>query len=253
MGSVQLDSGIGEVAIEVIPAIDLKGGRCVRLYQGDYARETIFSEQPAQMAVHWERQGATRLHIVDLDGASVGRVCHWDIIADIMNRVRLPIQVGGGVRDMETARRLVRLGVRRIILGTSAVEAPSFIGEAVAEFGEAVIVSVDARDGYASTRGWKKPTSVKAVDLAEQVVKSGATRLIYTDIASDGTLGEPNFGVIREIMSRTGVPLIAAGGISSVEQLSRLDQMGVEAAIVGRALYTVNIELKKALEVLHAR
>jgi phosphoribosylformimino-5-aminoimidazole carboxamide ribotide isomerase len=204
------------------------------------------------MAGHWVNLGATRLHVVDLDGAAAGQVCHWDVIGEIAKQAGVPVQVGGGIRDLDTARRLIHLGVKRVILGTSAVEDPAFVAEACAELKEGVVVSVDARNGFASTRGWKTPTVVKAVELAIQVVELGAQRLIYTDIASDGTLGEPNYATIRELMERSGVPVIAAGGISCLEHLVELEKMGVEGAIVGRALYTGNIELRKALEVLHA-
>ncbi|MDO8473164.1 MAG: 1-(5-phosphoribosyl)-5-[(5-phosphoribosylamino)methylideneamino]imidazole-4-carboxamide isomerase [Dehalococcoidia bacterium] len=232
---------------DVIPAIDLRGGRCVRLYQGDYARETVFSDDPAAMAAAWEKQGAKRLHIVDLDGAAAGVVCHWDVISDITRKVHIPVQVGGGVRDMGTAEKLLSIGVKRVILGTVAVEDPELVAEACNRLGDAVVVSVDARDGYASTRGWKKPTRVKAVDLAELMEKAGARRIIYTDIASDGTLGQPNFKGIEEMLSRVSLPVLAAGGISSVEHVRKLKEIGVEGAILGRALYTGAIDLNEAL------
>ncbi len=191
--------------------------------------------------------------MVDLDGASSGAVCHMDIIADIVRKVRVPVQVGGGIRDISALGILLALGVKRVILGTAAVEDPTFVSEAFSKFAEGVIISVDARDGYASTRGWKTPTRVKATELAQKMVKAGARRIIYTDIASDGTMNEPNFAGIGSMMSRIAVPLIAAGGISKLEHLTRLQKMGLEGAIVGRALYDGGIDLKTALEELHAR
>lgn len=239
-------------SIEVIPAVDLKGGKCVRLYQGDYSRETVFSENPVSMAERWEKLGAPRLHVVDLDGAASGQVAHWDIIADIARQVRIPVQVGGGIRDMATIERLLVAGVQRVILGTAAVEDPTLVRDACAKFGEAVIVSVDARHGYASTRGWKKPTKIKALELARRVVETGARRLICTDIVSDGTMNEPNFASVEDMLAEVPVPLIVAGGVSKVEHIVRLRDLGVEGAIVGRALYAGGMDLKKALEVSHA-
>lgn len=234
---------------DIIPAIDLRGGCAVRLYQGDYSRETVFSRDPVAVALEWEKKGAKRLHVVDLDGAATGEVCHWDVIHEISRKVHVPVQVGGGVRDMATAEKLLSVGVKRVILGTVAVEDPAFVAEACRRLGDAIIVSIDARDGCASTRGWKTPTTIKAVDLAESMLKSGATRMIYTDIASDGTLGAPNFKGIQEMLSKVSLPVVAAGGISSVEHVRKLKDIGVEGAILGRALYTGAIDLAEAIRV----
>lgn len=249
MGAFELGMGRGLASMDVIPAVDLKGRKCVRLYQGDYRRETVFSEDPAAMAARWEKQGAARLHLVDLDGAASGQVCHWDIIRDVARRVRIPLQVGGGVRNLETIDKLLAEGAQRVILGTVAVEDPSLVKEACARYGERIIISVDARDGYVSTRGWKTSTRMKAVELAERMVGAGALRLIYTDIASDGTLEEPNFAGIAEMVSKVAVPLLAAGGVSDIGHIRRLKEIGVEGAIVGKALYAGDFDLKKALEV----
>jgi phosphoribosylformimino-5-aminoimidazole carboxamide ribotide isomerase len=225
-------------------------GRCVRLYQGDYARETVFSEDPVSMALHWQSLGATRLHIVDLDGASVGEVRHWSLIGEIVTQTEIPVQVGGGVRNLFTVEALLDMGVSRVVLGTVAVEEPSLVTEACSKFGEGVVVSVDARNGHAATRGWKNSTSVKAIDLMASLVDLGVQRFVYTDIASDGTLSQPDFTVIQEVVSQTDADIIAAGGISSVDHVVRLEYIGVGGVIVGRALYEGRVNLREVREAL---
>ena len=236
--------------MEVIPAIDLRGGKCVRLYQGDYNQETVFSGDPVEVARRWQSMGAQRLHIVDLDGAAQGSLCHASTIADIAHSVTIPVQVGGGLRDIDAVVKALDLGVARVILGTAAVEDQSFVQEACRRFANLVIVGVDARDGYVATRGWKESTTLTAAELVWQMESLRVGRFIYTDIARDGTLTEPNFEAIAAIVSQAHVPVIAAGGIASVEHLKRLSETGVEGAIVGRALYSGDIDLKEALKPL---
>ena len=235
------------VKVEVIPAIDLKGGKCVRLYQGDYNQETVFSEDPIAVARHWQSLGARRLHIVDLDGAAKGELCHTSLITEIARSVTIPLQLGGGLRRMEAIAQALELGVARAILGTAAIEDHALIQEACRRFGNRIIVSIDARDGYVATRGWQERTTVTAIELVEQMASLGVGRFIYTDIARDGTLTEPNFDAVAELVTKTSLPIIASGGIASLEHLKKLAQLGVEGAIVGRALYTRDIDLKKAL------
>lgn len=234
--------------IDLIPAIDLRGGRCVRLYQGDYARETVYSEDPAAMAGHWRELGASRLHIVDLDGAAIGGLQHWDVIAAIVRSVPVPVQVGGGIRDIASMERLLGVGVGRVIIGTAAVEDPTLVREACRRFGQAIIVSVDARNGLVSTRGWKKQTQVSAQDLARGMAELGVGRFIYTDIFSDGTLTRPNFEFIRKLVEDPGLPVIAAGGVSSNADLIELYRLGADGAVMGQALYAGKLDLKAALE-----
>ncbi|MDR9458975.1 MAG: 1-(5-phosphoribosyl)-5-[(5-phosphoribosylamino)methylideneamino]imidazole-4-carboxamide isomerase [Dehalococcoidia bacterium] len=233
--------------MEIIPAIDLKGGKCVRLYQGDYNQETVFSEEPTEMALHWQSLGARRLHIVDLDGAAKGKLWHATLIAEIARMVGIPIQVGGGLRRIEAIEQALELGVARTILGTAAIDDQTLIKEACRRFGNRVIVSIDARDGYVATHGWQESTTVNAIELVEIMVSYGVERFIYTDISRDGTLTEPNFDSVHELSVKTRLPIIIAGGISSLEHLKRLAELGVEGAIVGRALYTGDIDLKAAL------
>ncbi len=236
--------------MEVIPSIDLKGGRCVRLYQGDYAKETVFSEDPLGTAQHWESLGAPRLHLVDLDGAASGEPRHLSIVAEIATTLRIPVQVGGGIRRMEMIKQYVEAGIKRVVLGTAAVENPKLVKEACLAFGEAIVLGVDARDGFVAVRGWQDKTSALAADLIQQMEALGARRFIYTDIARDGTLTEPNFQAIAELMTKARSPIIASGGVTSIDHLKRLSQLGVEGAIIGRALYTGDIRLDKALAAL---
>ena len=239
--------------MEVIPSIDLKGGRCVRLYQGDYAKETVFSDDPLGTAQRWESLGASRLHVVDLDGAAGGEPCHLSLIAQIAATLRIPVQVGGGIRRMKTIEQYVKAGLKRVVLGTAAVENPELVKEACRVFGEAVVLGVDARDGFVAVRGWKNKTTVLAADMIRQMEALGAGRFIYTDVARDGTLTEPNFQAISELVTKTRSPIIASGGVTSIDHLVRLRQLGVEGAIIGRALYTGDIVLDKALAALRER
>lgn len=234
--------------MEIIPAVDIRGGKCVRLYQGDYSKETVFSEDPVAAALEWQAQGARWLHLVDLDGAAKGKPVNLPTIQSIVKRVTMAVEVGGGIRDAEAVARLLALGVRRIILGTVAVEKPEMVAELCQKFGEAIVVGIDARDGYVATRGWVEDTGVTALELANKMAVLGVKRIIYTDIRRDGTLTEPDFDAIGRMVRSVGLPIIAAGGISRLEHLKRLKELGVEGAIIGRALYTGDIDLRQALK-----
>lgn len=234
--------------MEIIPAIDLRNGKCVRLYQGDYEKETVFSDDPVSMARRWQSEGAKRLHLVDLNGAARGELCNLDAIEKIATAVDIPVQVGGGIRSLETIEQLMELGVGRAILGTVAVENADLAEEACQRFGEQIIIGVDARDGWVATRGWLQQSGTTAVELAVRMVGLGARRFIYTDISRDGTLTGPNFKAVAELLSQVSVPIIAAGGISSIEHLTRLAELGVEGAIVGRAIYTGDVSLEEAMK-----
>jgi len=235
--------------MEVIPAIDLKGGKCVRLYQGDYGQETVFSEEPVSVALQWQSLGAPRLHLVDLDGAARGELCHLSLISEIVKVVKIPVQVGGGIRQLETIEQLLETGVGRVILGTTAVENPSLVREAGNRFGEAIIVGIDARDSYIATHGWQEKTNTTAFELIRRMAALGVRRFIYTDITRDGTLTQPNFEAVAELTGKTNLPIIASGGVTSTSHLKRLFQLGVEGVIIGRALYTGDLRLEEALAV----
>lgn len=239
--------------MDVIPAIDLKGGKCVRLYQGDYNQETIFSDDPVAVAVKWQSFGARRLHIVDLDGAAGGKVYNFDVIREIARTVTIPIQVGGGIRNEETIKILLEIGIKRTILGTVAIEDPELVRELCGRYGATIIIGVDARDGFVATRGWLQDTEVKALDLFRKIKALGAQRILYTDIKRDGTLTEPAFDSISDMVNHGGLKVIAAGGIASVAHLQKLSEIGVEGAIVGKALYTGNIDLAEAVRVIDRR
>ncbi len=191
--------------------------------------------------------GAPRLHIVDLDGAARGELCNLGIITQIASAVLVPTQLGGGIRRLETVEQLLKAGIERIILGTAAVEDPKLIEEACRNFSESIIVSIDAREGYVAIHGWRQDTELEAVEFTKSMVQLGVKRFIYTDINRDGTLTEPNFTAIFELVNAIRLPVIAAGGISSLTHLKILKQLGVEGAIIGKALYTGDINLKQAL------
>ncbi len=234
-------------AIEIIPSIDIRNGKCVRLYQGDYSRETVFSENPLEVAQHWEALGAPRIHLVDLDGAASGRVVNLKIIETIAGTVHVPTQLGGGIRSLEDIHVVLGLGVKRVILGTVAVEKPGLVQEVCLTAAGSIIVSIDAREGYVATRGWVSSTHLQALDLARKMAGLGVKRFIYTDIARDGTLSGPNYNQLVDLVQFIHLPVIAAGGVSSLEHLRVLAEAGVEGAIIGKALYTGNIDLKQAL------
>lgn len=197
--------------------------------------------------MQWQSLGAPRLHIVDLDGAARGEVYNLNIIAQIASVVLVPTQLGGGIRQLETVRQMLKAGIERVVLGTAAVEDPQLIEQACHKFSDSIIVSIDAREGYISTHGWRRETELRAIEFAQSMVKLGVKRFIYTDINRDGTLTEPNFAAIYELVNAIRRPVIAAGGISSLNHLRMLKALGVEAAIVGKALYTGDIDLKEAL------
>ena len=234
--------------MEVIPSIDLKGGLCVRLYQGDYQQETVYSQDPVAVAVEWQAQGAPRLHLVDLDGAAGGSPVNFETIAAIIQRLDIPVQVGGGIRDMDTADSLLKAGAGRVVIGTAAVTEPSLVEQLCQVYGsEKVVVAVDARDGRVAIRGWTEGTQVGALDLARQMSQLGVQRILYTDISRDGTLTEPNFAANASLVQATGMAVLASGGIASLDHIQQLSATGVEGVILGRALYTEDIKLPEAL------
>ena len=200
-----------------------------------------------EVALEWQSLGAPRLHIVDLDGAATGELYNLDIIKEIASAVLIPVQVGGGIRQLETVEQLLKADIERVILGTAAVEDPKLVEEACHKFRDSVIVGVDAREGYLATHGWRQETGLKTIEFTKSMVQWRVKRFIYTDISRDGTLTEPNFTTIFELVTAIRLPVIAAGGISSLNQLKVLKQLGVEGAIVGKALYTGGINLKQAL------
>ena len=236
--------------MEVLPAIDLKSGRCVRLYQGDYQQETVYSEDPVSVAVAWQQQGAARLHVVDLDGAAGGQPVNLEITAEVIRRLSIPVQVGGGIRDEETAERLLATGADRVVIGTAAVEEPTFVETLCRNHGGSrVVVAVDARDGQVAIKGWTEQSSMSSLELARRMAGLGVIRLLYTDISRDGTMTEPNFTATADLVRESGMAVLASGGVTSLEHIRLLAGTGAEGVILGRALYEKAFTLQEALAI----
>ena len=237
----------GGALVEVIPAIDIRGGRCVRLHQGDYERETVFDDDPVAVAARWTSQGAKRIHVVDLDGAREGRQANAETTRRIIEGADAAVQIGGGVRDVETLRATLELGAARVVLGTAAVRDRALLSAAIALAGERLIVSVDARDGFVRVEGWTEGSEIEAAGFVRELAALGVQRIVFTDIARDGVRGGPNLDAYESLVADNALAVIAAGGVSSVEDVRHLEECGVEAAIIGRALYTGEILLPDAL------
>jgi phosphoribosylformimino-5-aminoimidazole carboxamide ribotide isomerase len=233
--------------MEIIPAVDIRGGKCVRLYQGDYNQQTVFNDNPVTVALTWYSQGAKWLHIVDLDGAAAGEPQNMEVVEEIIKESGLLIELGGGIRQKEVAEKLLFKGVSRIILGTAAIENRELVKKLCQQFGEAIAVSLDARDGKIAIHGWRENTVFEVIQLSREMIDAGVRHLIYTDVKKDGTLTEPNFDMINILLAETNVPVIVAGGIAKLEHLRRLKELGVEGAIIGKALYTGDIDLGEAI------
>ena len=236
--------------MEVIPAIDLRLGLCVRLFQGDYQQETVFSDEPVSVALAWQEQGAPRLHLVDLDGAAGGVPVNLEVITSIIHNLTIPVQIGGGIRNLATAESLLSAGADRVVIGTAAVENPSLVEDLCQKHGsQRVVIAVDAKDGLVAIKGWLESTEVKAQDLVEQMALLGVRRILYTDISRDGTLTEPNFEANADLVRTTDMAVLASGGIATLDHVRRLVDTGAEAAILGRALYTEAFSLREAIAV----
>ena len=234
--------------MQLYPAIDMKGGKCVRLTQGLFDNVKVYSDTPADMAKLWVSQGATFLHIVDLDGALAGHSVNEAAIRAIVNSVNVPIQLGGGIRSAEAVRNMLDLGITRCIIGTRAVQQPEFIRELIEEFGaERIVVGVDAKDGLVAVEGWEKVSSLTAVELCMQMKAYGVQHIVYTDISKDGTLMGPNVTYTKMLTDQTGLDVIASGGMSCMEDLAALHEHGIHGAIIGKALYEKKIDLSEAL------
>jgi len=236
----------------VIPAIDLRGGRCVRLIQGDVRDETVYSSEPVGVAKLWKLKGAKLIHVVDLDGAITGNAKNLKHVYEIVRSVNVNVQFGGGVRDLETLKAVLDHGIKRVILGTSAAQDRKFLEKAIEKYGKQVVVGIDARDGKVAVKGWKETSKALAVDLAREMEALGVKNIIFTDIRKDGMLTGPNFKQIKELARAIKIPVIASGGVGSlkdIRHLRDLEPYGVEAAIVGKALYTGKVDLKEAIAV----
>jgi len=232
----------------VIPAIDILGGKCVRLRQGRFEESTVFSDDPVAMAKEWARQGAKFLHVVDLDGARLGSPRNLDYLPQIA-RLGLPLQIGGGMRMTKDIWSALAMGATRVVVGSRIATDPDFAREIILTFGDKVVIGIDAREGLVAIDGWQELTSRPAVGLAKEMEALGAARIIFTDIARDGMLQGPNFDSLAQMVAAVKIPVIASGGITRLEDLRRLKETGVEGCIIGRALYSGEIELREALRV----
>ncbi|MCL0049705.1 1-(5-phosphoribosyl)-5-[(5-phosphoribosylamino)methylideneamino]imidazole-4-carboxamide isomerase [Peptococcaceae bacterium] len=238
----------------IFPAIDLKDGKCVRLVEGKLDKKTIYSDKPEEAALHWQSLGAEYLHIVDLDGAFEGVPKNLSVIEKILAVIKIPVQIGGGIRTLDTVKLLLDLGIKRVILGTAAVSEPNLVKEAVEKFGsDRIVLGIDARNGRVAVKGWAEESDIDAKELALNMKKIGIERIVFTDIKRDGTLKGPNIKATKEMALATRLKVIASGGVSSIDDLKKLkeiEQYGVEGVIVGQALYKRAIDLKKALQCL---
>lgn len=239
----------------VIPAIDLKDGRCVRLVQGEKDQQTVYSDDPVAVARQFARDGAAWIHVVDLDGAFDGKPKNWEHLAAIVKAVDVPVQTGGGIRSMEAIQHLLEVGVQRVILGTVALKDPKIVQDAVAKFGpEAVIVGIDAREGKVAVEGWVEEAEITAVELAKMMKNVGIEQIVFTDIGRDGMLTGPNFASLEQMLT-TDMKIIASGGVSSLDDLvalARYSDRGVTGAIVGKAIYTQRVQLSEAIAAVGA-
>ena len=236
----------------ILPAIDIRGGKCVRLTQGDFERETVYSDDPQEVAQKWQNEGANFLHVVDLDGAKAGSPINIFTIKHILEVVKIPVEVGGGIRKMEDIENLLEMGVRRVILGSAAIENPELVREAAEEFGENIVVGIDAKDGKVAVHGWRDSSEMDSVELVEQIGDFGISRIIYTDISRDGMLSGINAEHFADLARKSGISVIASGGVGSLEDIRSLkvyEADGVAGVIIGKALYTGAISLKDAIAV----
>lgn len=233
--------------MKIFPAIDLRDGKVVRLFQGDYDQMTVYSEDPVEVAVSFKEKGADNLHLVDLDGAKDGRLVNFDTIKAITQQVDMFVEVGGGIRDEERIRQYLEVGVGRVILGTVAVKEPEFLEEMVRKYGEKIAVGVDALDGYVAINGWKEVTDKESFSFCGYLRDIGVKTVIYTDISRDGSLKGTNMEVYRRLGDIEGLDVVASGGISFEEEITALKDM-VSAAILGKAIYSGRMDLKRAVE-----
>lgn len=241
----------GHTLFTIYPAIDIRDGKCVRLVQGDYNQETIYNENPVEVAREWERLGGSYIHLVDLDGAKAGQPVNDELIGRIASVVQVPVQVGGGLRTREHVERLLSLGVSRVILGTAAIEDRAFTEAVLGTYGDRIAIGLDARNGYVATRGWLETSEVRAAELAAELASKGAETFIFTDISRDGMMQGPNVEAIVALAKSSGRTVIASGGVSKMDDLITLSayaQKGVGGAIVGKALYTGSIDLQVAVQ-----
>lgn len=234
--------------MRLYPAIDIKNGQCVRLRQGVFQDTTVYSDEPYRIARQFEADGAEYLHVIDLDGALRGTGVNEEAVAKILESVCIPVEIGGGIRTLRDIEHRLSLGVARVILGTRAVDGAGFVKEALQRFGaDKIVIGIDAKDGMVAVHGWETVSGIEAVKLAVQMKELGVKNIIYTDIAKDGMLSGPNFPQIQRLIAQAGTAIIASGGISSLEDLEALSRLGVEGAVLGKAIYEKRVDLRTAV------
>ncbi|TWT77932.1 1-(5-phosphoribosyl)-5-[(5-phosphoribosylamino)methylideneamino] imidazole-4-carboxamide isomerase [Posidoniimonas polymericola] len=235
--------------MEVWPAIDLRGGKCVRLRQGDYAQETVFDDNPVAVARQFAAAGAKRLHVVDLDGAREGTSVNLPAVQDIVANVDMQVELGGGVRDEQSILELLGFGLNRLVIGTSAIKRPDWFQEIVRKFPNRLVLGIDARDGRVATDGWLETSDATAVELAQQFNEEPVAAIVYTDIATDGMMSGPNVAAMAEMQRSVKLPVVASGGVTSIDDVRALHEAGLAGCIIGRALYEGAIDLAEAVGV----
>lgn len=228
----------------IFPAIDLKNGQCVRLFKGDMAQVTVFNDSPSAQALEFQNQGFKYLHLVDLDGAIEGRAANKDAVVKILQAIKIPVQLGGGIRSIAAIENWLALGISRVILGTVAAKNPEIVKEACKKFPEKIVVGIDAKNGFVATEGWVETSEISALDLAQKFEDCGVSSIIYTDISRDGTLTGPDLAGTKLLVDNLKIPVIASGGMSSIEDVRAVEGIGVEGVIIGRALYEKKILVK---------
>ena len=236
----------------IFPAIDIRGGKCVRLLKGDFNQETVCSDSPADMARKWQAQGAEYLHLVDLDGALAGSSQNLNAIEEILQAVDIPTELGGGIRSMEQIDQLLAMGITRVILGSVAVKNPDLVREACAKYGERIVVGIDAKDGIVAVEGWGKSGNIGVIELAQKMKEAGVKTIIYTDISRDGTLSGVNVEATVKLAQESGVKIVASGGVKSLEDIKALkkqEAVGIEGVIAGKSIYMGTLDLAAAIKI----
>lgn len=236
----------------IFPAIDIRDGKCVRLFKGDFNQETVFSDKPEEMAEKWQAEGAEFLHLVDLDGALAGKSQNLATVKKIIAAVNIPVELGGGIRTMENIDEVLALGVKRVILGSVAVKNPELVKEACAKYGERIVVGIDAKDGIVAVDGWGVSGNVDVITLAKEMAKAGVKTIIYTDISRDGTLAGVNVAATAKLARESGINIVASGGVKSTADIKALlpyEKDGIEGVIVGKSIYMKTLDLAEAIEI----
>ncbi|TJX13892.1 1-(5-phosphoribosyl)-5-[(5-phosphoribosylamino)methylideneamino]imidazole-4-carboxamide isomerase [Tissierella creatinini] len=232
----------------IYPAIDIKDKSCVRLTQGSYDNVTIYEKDPVKVALKWESMGAKILHLVDLDGARDGKRINESIVRDIVNNVKIPIQIGGGIRDTEGVELYLNMGVSQVIIGTAAIKNPSWLKEMIERYNDKIVVSIDAKNGLIATDGWESISNKKALDYIKELKDLGLGRIVYTDIEKDGMLEGPNFSIYEALQGEVDIEVIASGGVTTMTDINRLKDIGLYGAIIGKALYDGKLNLEEVLK-----